>query len=1056
MIEGANIQVIIEDGTNANLSQQISYIKAGTQEIEDAVTEGLAEFDANATSKTNDFNDNTSAKTLAFNQNADAKTAVYDNNASEKLSAYNENATNKLAAYNANDTAKTEAYNLNATNKTTAFNNNASEKTSTFNDNAIAKTSVFNSNATSKTNDFNSNASSKTTAFNDNYTAKKALIDAEVATAQGAAETATTKAGQASTYADHAKIWAEGLDGEVAPLGGTHSSKGWAEIAEAAASGVQNPANRDLSNLTDAGQLVIDSANGTISNCILDIPQNLKLTIENNVLTLKTGSTLVLTNRDTYTTLTTTQDYTLGTFYSAPRLVFFSGTALSNPSAKVGSGTTLPADNAEFNYFFLISGNTGRYYQWTSNGWVATWSNASYPLCMVYKENGVVKFAKDSEGHDMIFNGAGFVGHHQFIYPSDKGLKSKGYNTDRTLASDLVTTTSLQIIAMETNASGGVCLDSSGNAYLSDANARYDEQANMYYRNSSDTNSYLPLTTYTTDSSNVVTSFSCRQPYEGARNLLTDDLESSNYIVKATGTTTSRALKDRFADIINVKDFGAKGDGVTDDTAALQAALDEQAITGAKIFVPAGQYNVQNLTYKSKLEIFGDGNPTSTIVFTGTSGALLSADTGVNPFGSNISDISFSGSLGTCFVGRTDGSNRGITFENVYINGFTVGIQLSDAFNNAIRDCKISGCGKGILYKSITWGATESVTGDIIENCYFSGNTVAGLCVDSGGAFNTITLINNIFEVNEIGVLSDDSYRITMIGCYFERNVSGGATLRRGIDINCFYHSSNGNNAITYSTGASYTNSQILMKNSGDETFKVYNENGVNKSKITKPDVAGILKMGTMETSNIGHIDCTTATRMNIGVSGNNKVSLLNSAFIPYENDAFNLGSSARMWKEIFCGNGTINTSDERQKRDIEDIAESVFRAWEKVSFKQFVFKEAFAQKGDKARIHFGVIAQKVKEAFESEGLDGFKYGLLCYDEWDDEYEDIEVVDKEAVIDENGEIITPQETHIEQKLVVKAGNAYGIRYTEALALECAYQRWKLEQMQKQLENIKGE
>lgn len=178
--------------------------------------------------------------------------------------------------------------------------------------------------------------------------------------------------------------------------------------------------------------------------------------------------------------------------------------------------------------------------------------------------------------------------------------------------------------------------------------------------------------------------------------------------------------------------------------------------------------------------------------------------------------------------------------------------------------------------------------------------------------------------------------------------------------------------------------------------------------------------------------------------------------FLPIADNTHNLGSSSYLWKELYCANATINTSDERQKQNIEDIDEAVFRAWEKVDFKQFRFKEAVNTKGENARIHFGVIAQRVKEAFESEGLDGFKYGLLCYDEWDDQYEDIEVTDKVAEYDENGAEIEPAETHTEKKLIQKAGNSYGIRYAEALALECAYQRWKIGKIMEQLTTLNKE
>jgi hypothetical protein len=71
----------------------------------------------------------------------------------------------------------------------------------------------------------------------------------------------------------------------------------------------------------------------------------------------------------------------------------------------------------------------------------------------------------------------------------------------------------------------------------------------------------------------------------------------SGGMTTATGTSASRALADRAAEWINVKDYGAVGDDVTDDstaiTNAISAARTNQA-TGVTLYFPPGTYRVNS------------------------------------------------------------------------------------------------------------------------------------------------------------------------------------------------------------------------------------------------------------------------------------------------------------------------------------------------------------------------------------------------------------------------------------------------------------------------------
>lgn len=139
--------------------------------------------------------------------------------------------------------------------------------------------------------------------------------------------------------------------------------------------------------------------------------------------------------------------------------------------------------------------------------------------------------------------------------------------------------------------------------------------------------------------------------------------------------------------------------------------------------------------------------------------------------------------------------------------------------------------------------------------------------------------------------------------------------------------------------------------------------------------------------------------------------------FYPFVDNAASLGSPTRRVNTVYAASGSINTSDERFKTDIREISDAEARVAQAIKgmVRAYRFRDAVAEKGDGARWHFGVIAQDIAQAFVDEGLNPLDYGVVCFDQWGEQDEQVDP--------STGQVIAPYQA---------AGDRWGIRYDELM------------------------
>lgn len=319
--------------------------------------------------------------------------------------------------------------------------------------------------------------------------------------------------------------------------------------------------------------------------------------------------------------------------------------------------------------------------------------------------------------------------------------------------------------------------------------------------------------------------------------------------------------------------------------------------------------------------------------------------------------------------------NGKVTAKTGYIgngsSGFTIG---NTSIYNGISSMTGTGTGVYIGTDGINLGYNFRVTNQGVANA--TSMRFGKIKVNSGDTVNDGNIVfystaTGNTQKAKIYLDSTDSNYFNIEGVYVDISATEGLTLNGNAYNKCLnqvWTGTNGNYDLLFSESTSTSNT----KNEGARKGRLHWNPYLMRLMFTNTTTGAMIENPSNQT-----LYLRASHEADYGVN----VGVVDSAwaFAPIVDNKMRLGSANYRWTTIYAINGTINTSDRRQKKCIKPLQEKAkdfIMDLKPVSYK---FKN-----GD--RTHYGLIAQDVEDTMKKLGLTEMDFAGLCKDKNGDDY----------------------------------------------------------------------